>query len=80
MFKPPKYLNEWMNELLSKIDKSDPATSQVCAFMAGLAGCDWALVTKIRLSWQTYEINKTNYYNQPKNEETIRPIIELEFE
>lgn len=68
--KQPKYLNEWMNELLSKINPDDATTSQICALFCGAQRCDWDKIESIDLAWKEYGIN-CNY--------AIKPVIHIEF-
>lgn len=69
--KPPRYLNEWMDNLLITLDKNDKATSQISAFMHGLACCQtFDKIKSIELAWVDFGIN-VNF--------TIKPKIRIEF-
>lgn len=66
-------INEWMDELLMKINKDDETTSQICAYMFGLIKCPWGKVKSISLSWETYRIEKDYYHD------VLKPRIRIEF-
>jgi len=68
--KQPKYLNEWVNELLSKINTNDKSTSQICAFMLGLSLCALDGIKSIDLCWKEHGYNVQH---------TVKPHIKVEF-
>lgn len=69
--KNPMPINEWMTELLEKIDKDDSTTLQICAFMSGLMHCPWSEIKEIELSWLSFGKNV--------EEALIKPEIRIHF-
>jgi hypothetical protein len=69
--KQPRFLNEWMNDLLSKINTDDAASSQICMFMLGLNLRDNGKIKSIELTWEEYAKYTACW--------TFKPNIKIEF-
>jgi hypothetical protein len=69
--KQPKSLNEWANDLLSKINTDDATTSQICMFMLGLNLRDNGKIKSIELTWEEYA-KHTAFW-------TLKPKIKIEY-
>jgi len=69
---PPRFLNEWMDDLLDKIDPNDPTTSRICAFMVGMMQAPWNKIEGVNLRWIEIE----DLYGEKTN---ILPNIDIKF-
>lgn len=67
------FLNERIDELLSKIDQNDKTTSQICAFMYPLiTRCNWNSVKSVSFRWERFEVSDDHH-------SIIKPRIYIEF-
>lgn len=55
-----KFYNEWMTELMEKIDSNDKDTSVVSAYMYGLMQCPWERIEETSLSYENHRIEDTD--------------------
>ena len=65
----PRYFNEWMNNLMDKINKDDNHSSQISTFMVGLMQCPWEKVKSVTLDYKEYGTYVSD----------IKPYVKVEF-
>lgn len=71
-------VNEFIDDLLSKIKEDDPTSSQICAFMAGLMQCPWEKIKEVNLTWKTCDALPPIHYAEG-HKTIIKPVIGIKF-